>query len=76
MRQVNMKVKEPRRPRLQLKIALIEAMGSALAFSHAYGIHETKMSKLVRGWRDPTPEELRKFESVFGKQRTKEFFAD
>ena len=44
---------------LKLKSAIISQYGSQIAFAAVLGVHDSLLSRIVRGWREPT-EELRK----------------
>jgi len=43
---------------IKLKTAIIKQYGSQIAFAAALGVHDSLLSRIVRGWHQPT-EELR-----------------
>lgn len=52
---------------LELKAALIKKFGSQITAADVLGIHDTKLSYLVRGHRKPTATEREILKRVLGK---------
>jgi hypothetical protein len=58
---------------LKLKLKIIEKFGSQIHFARVSGVDESKVSKVMRGWRTLTPLEQKKWANVLGC-RVKEIF--
>lgn len=46
--------------RLNLKMAIAARFKTQLAFAREVGLHSIALSKIVNGWREPTPVERRR----------------
>jgi hypothetical protein len=50
--------------RANLKTAIVVRFGNQLAFARAVGLHSVKVSRLCRGWIEPTPVERERIAEV------------
>ena len=55
-----------RQMNLELKIALIRRFGSQIRAAKPLGIDESKLSRIVQGHREPTPEERERLRRELG----------
>ena len=51
-------------PRAELRDAIFRSGKPQIEIARRTGIDETKLSKIVRGWRDPSPKEVRALSRV------------
>jgi len=51
---------------IELKVACIRAAGSQIRACKLLLIEESKLSRIVQGHRDPTPQERERFKNVLG----------
>ena len=52
----------------KLKGLIVERFGSQTAAARALNISEPRLSRVVRGWTPPRPEDLRAFRRIFGNR--------
>ena len=52
---------------VELKVALIKRFGSQINAAKPLGIDEPTLSRIVRGHRDPTPEQRKRFKKMLGR---------
>ncbi len=55
------------------KAALIKKFGSQTAAARALGISESRLSRMIRGWDTPRPDELETLSRILGKGTTHQF---
>lgn len=53
--------------RLALKLAILAADKSQRQFAAECGIHENRLSEIVRGWTDPRPAERKAIAAALGQ---------
>lgn len=52
---------------IKLKLLLIEAFGSQIEAAKQIGIHESKLSRIIRGYAVPTHQEITALERNLGR---------
>lgn len=59
---------------VELRVAVIQKYGSQIAACKPLGFKENRLSNLVRGWYEPTEQELARLTAAFGEKRVKKMF--
>jgi plasmid maintenance system antidote protein VapI len=53
---------------MPLKLAILESGRSQMEIAAATGIHYSQISLIVRGWREPSPEQRARLSAVLGRK--------
>jgi hypothetical protein len=59
---------------IELKAALIRACGSQSGAARTLGVSESRLSRLVQGWAEPTTAEIEKFKLLIGERLAVQLF--